>query len=99
MTQGISEATVWGAHKAYIRGILIMAGLERKNRTKENKIALTKEIYELEQQHKTTRDGIVIKIHLKKRGYERPNRAGNWAWLGAQQRWTLETRAPASRQP
>lgn len=53
-----------------------MVGSERKNRTKENKRALTKEIYDLEQQHKITREGDLL-LKLKKRGYERFNRAGN----------------------
>lgn len=31
----ISEATVWEAHKAYIRGILFMAGSEKKKELKK----------------------------------------------------------------
>lgn len=58
---------VWEAHKAYIRGILIMAGSERKNRTRREKIALTKEIYDLKQQHKITRDReLLLKLSGKR---------------------------------
>lgn len=38
-----------------IRGILIMAGSERKKRMKQNKSALMEEIHKLEQLHKTKR--------------------------------------------
>lgn len=66
-TEGISEAIVWEFHKAYIRGILIMAGSERKKRTKEIKIALMKEIHNLEQLHKTTRDiDLSLKLSCKR---------------------------------
>lgn len=44
----VNEATVWEAHKVYIRGILMMVGSEKK------RLALIKEIQELEQQHKSS---------------------------------------------
>lgn len=53
-----SEAIVWEAHKAYVRGIRIMAG---------DKIALTKEIAE-KQQHKATGDGeVLLKLYGKRK--------------------------------
>lgn len=63
----ISEATVWEAHKAYIRGILFMAGSEKKKRTKKDKLALTKEISELVQQHKIMGDReVLLKLYGKR---------------------------------
>lgn len=66
-TKEIMEATVRETHKAYIMGILIMVGSKKKKRTKENKIALTKEIYELEQQKKKRRDKeLLLKLSIKR---------------------------------
>lgn len=63
----ISEATVWEAHKAYIRGIFIKAGSETKKRSKQDKIVLTKEMYDLEQLHKSTGEGeVLLKLYRKR---------------------------------
>lgn len=50
----ISEATLWEAHKAYVRGILIQLGTERKKAGIRRKNALIKDITRIEQKHKKT---------------------------------------------
>lgn len=65
----VNEATVWEAHKGYIRGILMMVGTGKKKRWKKEKLALIKEIHELEQQHKTS-GGRETWINLQKRREE-----------------------------
>lgn len=62
-----SEATAWEAHKAYIRSILMIVGSEEKRRKEKDKLALQKEIKDLEQQHKKTRDGEVLARLFRKR--------------------------------
>lgn len=47
----VNEATIWEAHKTYIRGIIMMIGGEKNKRLKNQRLALTKEIHKLEQQH------------------------------------------------
>lgn len=54
-----SEAIVWEAHKAYIRGILMMVGSEKKKRQVKDKLVLQKYIFDLEQ-HKLTGDGEIL---------------------------------------
>lgn len=62
----ITEATVWEAHKPYI-GHLNDGGIGKKKRMIKEKIALSNEISELEQQHKTSGDGEVLaRLHRKR---------------------------------
>lgn len=48
-TKEISRATLWGAHKAYIRGVLISIGAGKKRERRKKMSLLYKEIQELEQ--------------------------------------------------
>lgn len=77
-----SEATVWEAHKAYIRGILIAIGAEKKKRRRSRRKgeSLYKEIHVLEQRYKNTGDELKDLIEqenralfywLKKERYQR----------------------------
>lgn len=50
-TQDSAEATIWEAHKPYIRGILIAIGSKQKERANKRNYIL-KELYELERKHK-----------------------------------------------
>lgn len=51
-----SETMVWEAHKAYIRGIMIKAGVEKKRSQGETFRVLQEEIIKLEQHHKKKGD-------------------------------------------
>lgn len=62
----ITEVTVWEAHKAYIRGILMMVGSKRKKRLIKEKKVLLKEIQELEQQHKISGEGEVLRLQRRR---------------------------------
>lgn len=50
-TKEITEVTLWEAHKAYIRAILIEIGSRKKMERKKNMEVLIKEIHVLEQRH------------------------------------------------
>lgn len=63
----VNEATIWEAHKTYIRGILMMIGGERNKRMKNQRLALTREIHRLEQQHKISGETEVWRTLLQKR--------------------------------
>ena len=49
----MSESLVWDAHKAYIRGILIIIGTAKKKESRRKVEELHKIIYDLEQRHKS----------------------------------------------
>ncbi|CAI9571030.1 unnamed protein product, partial [Staurois parvus] len=51
-TEDVSLATVWEAHKAYVRGILIAIGAKKKRERREKISGLLKEIAEMELLHK-----------------------------------------------
>lgn len=54
-TSEIADDTLWEAHKAYIRGILISMGTRRKKERIKKRAKLIEEIYLLEQRHKKGR--------------------------------------------
>ena len=50
--EGITGATLWDAHKAYIRGIFIAEGAKKSKMRRSKLKTLKEEIYRLEQEHK-----------------------------------------------
>lgn len=48
----VSGSTLWEAHKAYIRGVLIEMGARKKRERREGILNLTGEVDKLEQEHK-----------------------------------------------
>lgn len=66
-TQEVSDATIWEVHKAYIRGILISIGTQKKME-RSNKIrTLLSKLYELKQLHKKKTDLEVQHLLVLKR--------------------------------
>lgn len=63
----MSSATIWEAHKAYIRGKLISLGAGKKKVREANKKKKIRELQELENKHKNTKEIELYKEMVKKR--------------------------------
>lgn len=69
-----SESIVWEAHKAYIRGIIIKAGVEKERRQAKELRERQEEIKKLEQQHKDSGErGIMGKLYRAREAMRQQN--------------------------
>lgn len=70
-TPDVTKATIWEAHKAYIRGKLISIGARKKKERERTMKNVIKELYELEQEHKIQLDMVTYQKIVIKRGHLR----------------------------
>ena len=66
-TKDAPKDIVWEAHKAYMRGIFISKGTQRKKERIKDKIRLMTEVHQLEQKHKNTQDILINNLLEVKR--------------------------------